>query len=157
MLGVLGLIVEQFPRVSVIEHRGQSITWYTYEDMIWAVGESFRQVLKKQKRLRTSQPLFQAIENVASRPTFGKGRESFVMLMGQYGGKDRVPILVSLLQDRELGGHAVYALRLLGAEEAMEAIRPFLESEKPWVRREARRYFEKINRNLEGAMNRSGT
>jgi hypothetical protein len=43
-----------------------------------------------------------------------------------------------------MGGHAIYALQLLGAAEAADKVHPYLDSPKPWIRQEARKYFEKI-------------
>ena len=66
------------------------------------------------------------------------------MLLGRYGGAAQIPALIGLLDDAEVSGHAVYALRLLGASEAAERVRPFLDSPKTWVRQEAEKYFQKI-------------
>jgi len=66
------------------------------------------------------------------------------MLLGQYGGPEQIPTLIDLLQDLEVCGHAVYALRLLGASEAADEVQPFLTSPKTWIRQEARKFFKKI-------------
>jgi HEAT repeat protein len=68
------------------------------------------------------------------------------MLLGKYGGLDRIPTLRKLLLDDEVSGHAVYSLRLLGAVEAKEDIQRFLESPNTWIRNEAKKYFKKIER-----------
>lgn len=66
------------------------------------------------------------------------------MLLGQYGGTAQISTLIRLLEDPEISGHAVHALRLLGASEAADSVRPFLESPKSWVKKEALKFFQKI-------------
>ena len=62
----------------------------------------------------------------------------------QYGGSAQITALIGLLDDPEICGHAVYALRLLGAVEADDNVRPFLNSPKTLIKQEALKYFEKV-------------
>jgi hypothetical protein len=128
------------------EYRGIQITWYRYESLVWALGEQFRQALRRLKRLRRNERVFAAVRAVCLDRRFGKGRETFTMLLGHYGGPAQIPALIGLLKDPEVYGHALYALRLLGAAEAAAKVRPFLKSPKTWVRNEATKYFKKIER-----------
>jgi len=66
------------------------------------------------------------------------------MLLGQYGGASQIPALIRLLDDPQVSGHAIYSLRLLGAAEAADKVRPFLDESKAWVKQEARKFFQKI-------------
>jgi hypothetical protein len=139
-------IVAAFPEQSTIKLKSGNIIWHRYEFLIWGIGESFRKVLKQHKNLRRDNELFKIIKQIASNPVYGKGRESFVMLLGQYGDRDSVGVLKQLLEDQEVQGHAIYALRLLGVPEVQENIRPFLQSRKTWVRNEAKKYFQKLEK-----------
>ena len=129
-----------------LEHAGETITWFRYESLIWALGEAFRQILKAHKALRRRAMLFERVQAVCLNNDYGKGRESFTMLLGQYGGSATVPTLIALLRDAEVCGHAVYALRLLGACVAIEHVKPFLQHPKTWIRTEARKFFAKCER-----------
>ena len=146
VIDTMPLIVKQYTEPFSFELEGKQNTWYQYESLIWSLGESFRQILLKNRDLRRKPALFSAIENVAMNVTFGKGRESFVMLLGKYGASDWVPVLRKLLMDSDVCGHAVYAHRLLAAPEAEDDIRPFLESPRTWIRNEAKRYYKKVER-----------
>jgi hypothetical protein len=146
LINLLPSITMNFGGAFTLEHRGQKIIWYDYESLIWQVGEILRQILKNQRKFRRKRGFFKAVEDVASNRSFGKGRESFVMLLGIYGGIERVTTLRGLLNDDQVNGHAVYALRLLGAEEVKDEILPFLNSDKTWVRNEAKKYFKKLKR-----------
>ena len=137
---------KRFTKPFTIEYRGKQITWYDFESLIWALGEQFRQVMLRDKSVRRNERVFAAVRAVCQDRRFGKGRESFTMLLGHYGGPAQIPALIGLLKDPEVHGHALYALRLLGAGEAAAKVRPFLKSPKTWVRNEAKKYFEKIER-----------
>ena len=128
------------------EYRGEKITWNHYESLTWALGESFRRIMVRNKKLRRCERLFTAVRSLCFEERFGKGRESFVMLLGRYGGSAQIPTLIKLLEDPDVSGHAVYALRLLGAAEATDNVRPFLNSPKTWVRKQAEKFFEKIEK-----------
>jgi HEAT repeat protein len=91
-------------------------------------------------------PLWQQIEAICLEKKYGKGRESLVMLLGQYGGKERVPVLLQLLSDPEAVGHALYALRLLGAPDAQWQAEQLVDSPRTLVRKEARKYLAKVRR-----------
>jgi len=135
---------ERFADPFTFEFRGEQITWYRYESLVWALGESFRRVMLRTRRLRHQERVFGAVRAACLNRRLGKGRESFTMLLGHYGGPAQIPTLIGLLDDKDVSGHAVYALRLLGASEAADRVRPFLDSPKTWVRQQARKYFQKI-------------
>jgi hypothetical protein len=135
---------ERFTAAFTVEFRGEQIIWRDYESLVWALGESFRRVLLRVRSYRCSKRVFAPIRSLCLDKQFGKGRESFTMLLGQYGGSAQVATLIRLLGDPEICGHAVYALRVLGAAEAAGSVRPFLGSPKSWVKKEAVKFFQKI-------------
>ena len=143
-LGVIESWHQRFTDPHTFEYRGEQITWLRSESLIWVLGESFRRIMLRSRPLRRREPIFDAVRRVCVDRRFGKGRESFTMLLGHYGGPAQIPTLIALLDDPQVAGHAVYALRLVGASEAAERVRPFLDSPKTWVRQEARKYFRKI-------------
>jgi hypothetical protein len=148
-LGAVGFWRLRFTDPFCLEHRGEHITWFRYEDLIWALGESFRRIMLRARSLRSRERVFEAVRGICLDRRLGKGRESFTMLLGHYGGAAQIPTLVQLLDDPEVSGHAVYALRLLSAAGAADKVRPFLDSPKAWVRKEARKYFQKIESAVE--------
>jgi hypothetical protein len=134
----------QYPEATIVVGPDGPITWHRYEQLAWALGESVRQILKRQRALRRSARLWPRVEAIATATRYGKGRESFVMLLGTYGGPERAPSLVSLLDDPEVAGHAVYALRRLGVPDGLARVEPLLRHRRAWIRREARKYLDKV-------------
>jgi hypothetical protein len=113
LLSELPTLRSQFRDEYVVLAPDGPITWVNHESL--ALGESIRQALRRRRKLRTDVALWSAIEAVATDQSVGKGREPYVMLLGQYGGRDRVHVLLQLLNDADVAGHALYALRLSGA------------------------------------------
>src|SRR5262245_35665661 len=137
-------LVAQYPASYLVEYRGENSTWFNYESLIWTLGESCRRLLKGERKLRRSAAIWERVEALCLNRRYGKGRESFTMLLGQYGGLERVPVLLRLLDDPDVCGQALYALRLLGAPEAIEQARDLLHAPKGWIRQEAKKYLKKI-------------
>lgn len=144
VLDQIPLLTGVFTNSTVIKIRRESITWHEYESIIWALGEQMRQLMKTQPRLRLEASIWQSIEALCMDTRLGKGRESFTMLLGHYGGPQRVPVLKALLADSEVQGHALYALRLLGSPEGIEAAEGLLASDRAWIRGEAKKYLRKV-------------
>jgi hypothetical protein len=120
------------------------IIWANHEQLAWALGESIRNALRRNRALRKEPRFWAAVEVVAADKAVGKGREPYVMLLGQYGGRSRAPQLMALLDDPEVSGHALHALRLLAAPGAEEKARALLTHRRAWIRQEAKKYLQKV-------------
>jgi len=69
--------------------------------------------------------------------------------LGRIGGKsqDRVlPILVKLLEDPVLEGHAISGLNALGDVRAIEKVRPYLGHKMNWISKGAARAIKKLEK-----------
>src|SRR5437867_3876221 len=90
--------IESWPQRFVdpftFENRGEQITWRRYESLVWALGESFRRIMLRTRRLRRRERIFESVRAVCFDQRFGKGRESFTMLLGRYGGPAQIPTLM---------------------------------------------------------------
>lgn len=144
LISELPILRERFRDEYVVLAPRGPITWVGHENLAWSLGESIRQVLCRRRTLRSDQALWQALEAVATDRSVGKGREPYVMLLGQYGGRDRAPVLFRLLDDPEVVGHALYALRLLAVPGAEVRARELEGSGRSWIRNEARKYLKKM-------------
>lgn len=144
LLAMAPAIRSNFTTAFVVKTRTEEITWNGYEHVLWALGEAFRQILKRSRSKRRSVPLFDAVATLCEDRVYGKGRESFTMLLGQYGGPRSAPCLVRLLQDPVVDGHALYGLRVLGASGGREKAQRLLVAGSGWKRAEARKYLRKL-------------
>ncbi|CRK57064.1 hypothetical protein [Alloactinosynnema sp. L-07] len=70
---------------------------------------------------------------------YGKAREMIVIALGKMKKTRPVQVLIELLDDEVVAGHAIVALRKLKAPEASEALEPFLNHPDTWIRNEAKK------------------
>ena len=81
---------------------------------------------------------------LASDRRYGKGRQMLVLGLARFRDPRIVPLLIDLLDDDDVVGHAAEALGRLKAVEARPALEPLLADERPVVRREAKKALAKI-------------
>lgn len=78
----------------------------------------------------------------------GRAREMLAVALANMKDPRAVDVLIELLDDEEVAGHAVLALRKLAPPEERSAIERFVDHPKTWVRNEARRALAKIDKKL---------
>jgi hypothetical protein len=117
--------------------------WSTYELKIWELGESLRHFLKR-KRWRGQGELLDAVARVLMSRNFGKGRQTFALLLGECGNKEYGAVLGGVLDDPEVYGHAVKALRTAKIAGYAEPVRRVLSKEQGWIRKAAKRYLKDV-------------
>ena len=78
--------------------------------------------------------------------THGKAREMLVVALGNMKTPDVKYFLIGLLEDEDLAGYAIMALGKLRAKEARHAIEHLITHPKSWVRREAKKALDKLDR-----------
>lgn len=114
--------------------------WFEFEHEIWRLGEDLRQLLQLRKKWRGRCDLLNEVAEIASCREFGKGRESFVMLL-KYGHADYKACIRKLLKDKQVSGHAIHAANRGKIPGLSKQVLPFAESSKAWVRKEAKKYL----------------
>lgn len=92
--------------------------------------------------------VFEDIADLVRDRRHGRAREMLAVALGNMKDPRAVDVLVELLDDEEIAGHALIALRKKAPPEARSAIEPFVDHPKTWVRNEARRALAKIDRKV---------
>ena len=90
--------------------------------------------------------VFEKVAALARDKQHGKAREMLAVALGNMKDLRAIDVLVVLLNDDEVAGHALIALGKLKAVKAKPAIKRFLDHPKPWVRKEAERALKKIEK-----------
>jgi HEAT repeats len=85
---------------------------------------------------------------------YGKAREMLVMGLGNMSEQLVVPVLLALLNDDDVSGHAIKALGRLSPPSARASVEPFLKHPKEWVRQGAAKTLEKIDEASVGSRRR---
>ena len=118
--------------------------WHPWEMALWNIGEQIRQfTIQHKKSLNTDQA--HAIVDICLDPSAGKGRQSFVLLLGKTVYSPLAGQLSSLLSDADVCGHVINTLYKMKASGYAGQIRPFENHEQTWIRKEAKRYLEKYS------------
>jgi HEAT repeat protein len=86
--------------------------------------------------------LVQIAENVQ----YGRAREMIVVALGTIIGKTVDDVLIKLLDDEEVVGHALIAIRKRRLSEASAKVKHLLDHEKAWVRKEASKTLAALSR-----------
>jgi hypothetical protein len=106
----------------------------------WAIGNALSVVADKS--------VFDEVVELVRDKRHGRAREMLPLALVKTKDPRVVPILIELLNDEEIAGHAVSALRRLAPPEARTAIEPFISHPKTWIRNEAKRTLAKIDKKL---------
>ncbi|MFX0549444.1 HEAT repeat domain-containing protein [Hathewaya histolytica] len=76
--------------------------------------------------------------------TNGDSRQMIVILLGKLRLEKAISILIELLKDDDVNGHAIMALGYFKNDELIKHIEPFLHHEKSWIRKETEKAIKKI-------------
>jgi hypothetical protein len=104
----------------------------------WAIGNALEIV--------ADDAVFNEIAGLVQDKRHGKSRQMLAAALGNMKNPAAVGLLISLLDDEEIAGHAIIGLGKLRARNARTNIEPFLGHPKAWVRQEARKALAKIGR-----------
>lgn len=105
-------------------------------DLRWTIGNALE--------VLANDEIASELIEVATDRRYGRDREMVVLGLGRLKDQ-RVPnVLMNLLVDEDVVGHAVMALGKLRIEEARSQIEALLEHPKSWVRKEAKKALAKI-------------
>jgi hypothetical protein len=122
-----------------------SPNWSGYESIIWDAGFEFLEPILKVKKYRGENALLDGISSMCTEKKYGKGRQSFVMLLGKYGTIKYAPVLANLIDDTEVAIHSIDALTRLKDLSQFEKIKKLSENIKSTpVRSYARKYIKKL-------------
>ena len=114
-------LIEQFKQVE--DQTGMGLRW--------TVGNAIEVVW--------DDSCFDDLASLARDKRFGKAREMVVLGLAKSKRPEAGEVLIELLDDQVVSGHAVMALRKLKVPAARAGLERMLDDERAWVREEAQR------------------
>lgn len=117
--------------------------WYSFEYHIWRLGEDLRLLLRKKKSFKKSILIQNTIIDILKNDKYGKGRQTFALLIGELKCDLMKDDIKMLLNDRDVYGHLIISLRKLKMKGFEEKMKEIINSEKGWIRSEAKKYLDK--------------
>ena len=106
-------------------------------DYRWVVGNALEVV--------ADGSVFPDLVGLVRDQTFGRDRQMAVLALARIKDPQAIEVLVELLDDEDVAGHAVMALGRLKARPARSAIERRLDDSRPWVRKEVKKALLKID------------
>jgi len=106
--------------------------------MRWAIGNALE--------VLAGDEIADGMIKLAMDRRYGRAREMVVVGLGKLKDSRVADVLMSLLADDEVVGHAVMALGKLRARMARSRIEPLLNHPKPWIRKEAKKALANIDK-----------
>jgi len=88
---------------------------------------------------------FDDLVRLAKDRRYGRSREMIVLGLARSKRPEAGDVLIGLLDDPDVNGHAVNALRKLKVPAARAGLEKMLDDPRTWVRKEARRALEAIS------------
>jgi hypothetical protein len=104
----------------------------------WAIGNALSLV--------ATDAVFNDLVELVQDKRHGKSREMLAVALGNMKNPATVDVLIKLLNDDEVAGHALIALGKLKSQKARIHIERFLNHPKPWIRKEAMKVLKKLER-----------
>lgn len=106
----------------------------------WALANALSEV--------ADDTVFDEIVQLSCDRQHGRAREMLAVALSNMKDPPAVTILIELLDDEQVCGHALMALRKLAPVAAKNAVERFVNHPKTWVRNEARRALGKIEKKV---------
>ncbi len=154
------ILVKWLPRVTNSRVKGSivsalSVSWVTPEAVMalmhefrnapesantslkWAIGNALEVVARDEN--------FDEIVELVQDKRHGAARQMLAMALGKMKNPKAVDVLIYLLDDDDVVGHALIGLKKLRATEARSHIVRLIKHPKAWVRKEAIQALRKID------------
>src|SRR5438552_6440461 len=114
--------------------------WHPLEHNIWEISEQIRQLLSKAPSLRGDPELTRQFLAISRDRRAGRGRQSFIMLLGFKSCRGLAADLFTEVADGEVAGQVVWALYRMKVRGFASTVQRLCAHERTWIRKEAQRY-----------------
>jgi len=106
------------------------------ESVRWAIGNALEVV--------SDDSVYDDLVELAADRRYGTARQMVVAALGRSRRPEAVDVLIGLLDDPDVSGHAVQALARQNDARARKPLQGMLSDDRAWVRKAARRAVEKL-------------
>jgi len=115
--------------------------WLGFETALWKLSERLRPVFAARKDWRSGSEIMNAVIHICCNQNYAKGRQNFVLMLGDFGGTSEAIELGKLLSDTDVQGHAIKALCKLRDDRFRASVESLMPSLKGWTKSAAKKYL----------------
>jgi len=124
---------------------GGAPDWLGYENALWELSEDLRALLRRERATTAPSPLMDAVAKLVADVRFGKGRQNFVLVRGEFGGPEYREDLAVLLDDDDIQAHVLSALvSISDGRHVVRAEKIAVSARSVAARRAAKRYLKRF-------------
>lgn len=116
--------------------------WHSFELELWQIGETIRQFVAENGRKFNADQI-ERILNICLDKRAGRGRQSFVLLLGRKTYSTYAGCVVRILDDTDVDGQVIDTLYKMCAGQYVELVTLFLDHDKTWIGNLAKKYVQK--------------
>ena len=114
-----------------------------FETEIWQIGELIRKKFLKRKAAISSPLFFDTISEIIQTKKYRSGRQSFVLLFGDFKLFEKSDFLATFLSDEYVYGHVIISLLKLKNFKYCKEVKDILEQEATgWIKQKGKKYLE---------------
>jgi HEAT repeat protein len=110
------------------------------------IARSYRWVLGNALGLLLSEEDFSMMSDLLLDKSYGTGRQMIVYKLWKIEDPRAVDVLMALLEDEDVRGHAISALGRIGTPKARSAIEKYVTHPNGWIRKTAKNALKQIDR-----------
>jgi HEAT repeat protein len=103
----------------------------------WAIGNALS--------AQATKPDGESLTSLLQREEAGGARQMIALAIGRIKHRAAIPVLIRLLKDPEVAGHAASALGKMNAHEAEVALRELAQRSKDYAKREAKKALARLD------------
>lgn len=116
------------------------------QEFYQARGRSYRWAIGNTLSIIADKSCSREMVEIAKNREFGMSRQMIVYDLWKFDDPEIKDVLVSLLDDETVVGHAIHALRRLGDPSVIKDLEPFTSYKMTWIRNEAKAAIEKLSK-----------
>ena len=140
---VKSIVPKNYPEDQEVSKTSGQPEWYGFEHETWSAGEQIRALLKDTPKLKKDSGIQTGITEIMNFKNLRRGRQSFVMLLGNISCKKHHQAIAGKLEDPDINGHILSTLYKMKVYDYQKEALKLTNSKFPWVRKLAKKYIEK--------------
>lgn len=150
MLDHLASVSDEIDKMFLVRCLGvkgfSQVTKPIIQEFYQATNDGYRWAIGNTLSIIADRSCSHEMVEIAKNREFGSSRQMIVDGLWKFDDPEIKDVLVSLLDDETVVGHAISGLRMLNDPSVIEDIEPFTSHKMTWIRNEAKAAIKKLSK-----------